>query len=198
MINTKLLLSGTVIKHWGLKWSYWFLLLFRTSKVTLRILECIKGILHCSLAYTRLLQRRLPLSDWSPALDQLFHWQCCKSKGVFSSSHVQAVWTEDHALAWQLEEYFRQNSSAWALDKCLAWDKLEENLPFFIRELIDCPCTLAQARADTGRFHVSVAKAKAGHHPYHFTGRFMFISPWWGIRVHSRCCLLEPKGWLIH
>eukprot|EP00066_Takifugu_rubripes_P013973 XP_011603239.1 PREDICTED: sushi domain-containing protein 2 [Takifugu rubripes] len=68
-------------------------------------------------------------------------------------SHVQAVWTEDHALAWQLEEKFRQNSSAWALDKCLAWDKLEERIPSFIRELIDCPCTLAQARADTGRFH---------------------------------------------
>lgn len=105
---------------------------------------------------------RLPVSDWS--------------KGVFSSSHVQAVWTEDHALAWQLEEDFRQNSSAWALDKCLAWDKLEEKLPFVVGGLIDCPCTLAQARADTGRFHVSVAKAKTGHHPYHFTGRFMFIS----------------------
>ncbi|KAG7224012.1 hypothetical protein INR49_015269, partial [Caranx melampygus] len=67
--------------------------------------------------------------------------------------NVQAAWTEDHALAWHLEEKFRQNSAAWALDKCLAWDKLENELPNFLSEIIDCPCTLAQARADTGRFH---------------------------------------------
>ncbi|XP_044030297.1 sushi domain-containing protein 2-like isoform X1 [Siniperca chuatsi] len=67
--------------------------------------------------------------------------------------NVQAAWTEDHALAWHLEEKFRQNSTVWALDKCLAWDQLENQLPNFLSEIIDCPCTLAQARADTGRFH---------------------------------------------
>ncbi|XP_069028907.1 sushi domain-containing protein 2-like [Embiotoca jacksoni] len=67
--------------------------------------------------------------------------------------NVQAAWTEDHALAWHLEEKFRQNSTVWALDKCLAWDQLENKLPNFLSEIIDCPCTLAQARADTGRFH---------------------------------------------
>ncbi|TKS84488.1 Sushi domain-containing protein 2 [Collichthys lucidus] len=67
--------------------------------------------------------------------------------------NVHAVWTEDHALAWHLEEKFRQNSTVWALDKCLAWDQLENQLPNFLSEIIDCPCTLAQARADTGRFH---------------------------------------------
>ncbi|XP_070707064.1 sushi domain-containing protein 2-like [Pempheris klunzingeri] len=67
--------------------------------------------------------------------------------------NVQAAWTEDHALAWHLEERFRQNSTVWALEKCLAWDQLENELPDFLSEIIDCPCTLAQARADTGRFH---------------------------------------------
>ncbi|XP_068609118.1 sushi domain-containing protein 2 [Brachionichthys hirsutus] len=67
--------------------------------------------------------------------------------------NVHATWSEDHALAWHLEEKFRQNSSMWALEKCLAWDKLENRLPNFTSEIIDCPCTLAQARADTGRFH---------------------------------------------
>ncbi|XP_028273444.1 sushi domain-containing protein 2-like [Parambassis ranga] len=67
--------------------------------------------------------------------------------------NVQAVWTEDHALAWHLDESFRQNSTVWAVDKCLAWDQLENQLPNFLSEIIDCPCTLAQARADTGRFH---------------------------------------------
>ncbi|KAM9338426.1 sushi domain-containing protein 2-like [Symphorus nematophorus] len=67
--------------------------------------------------------------------------------------NVQAMWTEDHALAWQLEEEFRKDSAKWALDKCLAWDQLENQLPNFLSEIIDCPCTLAQARADTGRFH---------------------------------------------
>uniref|UniRef100_A0A3P8SW11 Sushi domain containing 2 n=1 Tax=Amphiprion percula TaxID=161767 RepID=A0A3P8SW11_AMPPE len=67
--------------------------------------------------------------------------------------NVQAAWTEDHALAWHLEEKFRLDSAGWALEKCLAWDQLEEKLPNFLDEIIDCPCTLAQARADTGRFH---------------------------------------------
>ncbi|KAM3874287.1 sushi domain-containing protein 2-like [Diretmus argenteus] len=67
--------------------------------------------------------------------------------------NVQAVWSEDHALAWHLEEKFRQDSAAWALSKCLAWDQLEDQLHDFLGEIIDCPCTLAQARADTGRFH---------------------------------------------
>lgn len=67
--------------------------------------------------------------------------------------NVEAMWTDDHALAWQLEEKFRQNSAGWAQDKCLAWDQLENGLPNFLNEIIDCPCTLAQARADTGRFH---------------------------------------------
>ncbi|XP_030210701.1 sushi domain-containing protein 2 [Gadus morhua] len=67
--------------------------------------------------------------------------------------NVHALWTEDHALAWHLGQEFRQNSAAWALEKCLAWDALEGRLPNFLEETIDCPCTLAQARADTGRFH---------------------------------------------
>uniref|UniRef100_A0A3Q3FWL0 Sushi domain containing 2 n=1 Tax=Labrus bergylta TaxID=56723 RepID=A0A3Q3FWL0_9LABR len=74
----------------------------------------------------------------------------CYKDGMWN---VQAAWTEDHALAWHLEEKFRQNSTIWALDKCLAWDKLENQLPNFLDDIIDCPCTLAQARADTGRFH---------------------------------------------
>lgn len=83
---------------------------------------------------------------------------------------VHAMWTEDHALAWHLEEKFRENSAQWALDKCLAWDKLEEELHDFISEIIDCPCTLAQARADTGRFHVSVQSAEPIHTQEHSPG----------------------------
>ncbi|XP_008324072.1 sushi domain-containing protein 2 [Cynoglossus semilaevis] len=69
------------------------------------------------------------------------------------SRDVEAAWSEDHALAWHLEERFRQNSKVWAEEKCLAWDQLELKLPNFLSEITDCPCTLAQARADTGRFH---------------------------------------------
>ena len=77
---------------------------------------------------------------------------------------MHALWTEDHALAWHLGQEFSQNSAAWALEKCLAWDALEGRLPNFLEETIDCPCTLAQARADTGRFHVSMGKTK-NHRP---------------------------------
>ena len=73
--------------------------------------------------------------------------------------NVQALWTEDHALAWHLDDKFRQNSTVWALEKCLAWDQLEGRLPNILDEIIDCPCTLAQARADTGRFHVRTWRA---------------------------------------
>ncbi|XP_072311564.1 sushi domain-containing protein 2-like [Eucyclogobius newberryi] len=67
--------------------------------------------------------------------------------------NVEATWTEDHALAWHLDEKFRADSAAWAKEKCLTWDTYETKLPNFVQEIIDCPCTLAQARADTGRFH---------------------------------------------
>ncbi|KAM9735093.1 sushi domain-containing protein 2-like [Menidia menidia] len=93
-----------------------------------------------------------------PAENGISSWEL-GSLRVSSSSHpdgmrnVQAAWTEDHALAWHLEERFRENSTVWALEKCLSWDQLENQLPNFLSEIIDCPCTLAQARADTGRFH---------------------------------------------
>ncbi|KAM6902104.1 sushi domain-containing protein 2-like [Xenentodon cancila] len=93
-----------------------------------------------------------------PAEDGFSSWEL-GSVRISPSSYpdgmwnVQATWTEDHALAWHLEEKFRENSTAWALEKCLAWDQLEIQLPSFLSEIIDCPCTLAQARADTGRFH---------------------------------------------
>ncbi|XP_061590171.1 sushi domain-containing protein 2-like [Cololabis saira] len=93
-----------------------------------------------------------------PAEDRFSNWEL-GSLRISPSSHpdgmfnVQATWTEDHALAWHLEEKFRENSTTWALEKCLAWDQLEDKIPSFLSEIIDCPCTLAQARADTGRFH---------------------------------------------
>ncbi|XP_030004249.1 sushi domain-containing protein 2 [Sphaeramia orbicularis] len=93
-----------------------------------------------------------------PAHNGFSSWELGNIR-VSSSSYpdgmrnIQATWTEDHALAWHLEEAFRQNSAAWALEKCAAWDQLENQLPDFLSEIIDCPCTLAQARADTGRFH---------------------------------------------
>ncbi|XP_066483592.1 sushi domain-containing protein 2 [Tiliqua scincoides] len=68
-------------------------------------------------------------------------------------SNVAAIWSTEHALAWHLGETFRANSSAWATVKCHQWDTEDERLPNFLAELLDCPCTLAQARSDTGRFH---------------------------------------------
>ncbi|GAB1295233.1 Sushi domain-containing protein 2 [Apodemus speciosus] len=65
---------------------------------------------------------------------------------------VLALWTNDHALAWHLGDDFRADSVAWARAQCLDWEALEDQLPNFLTELPDCPCTLAQARADSGRF----------------------------------------------
>ncbi|XP_006901490.1 PREDICTED: sushi domain-containing protein 2 [Elephantulus edwardii] len=65
---------------------------------------------------------------------------------------VQAIWSNEHALAWHLGEDFRADPVGWARTQCLAWGALEDQLPNFLGELPACPCTLAQARADTGRF----------------------------------------------
>lgn len=101
------------------------------------------------------------------------------------------MWSEDHALAWHLEEKFRQDSAAWALDKCVAWDQLEKELPNFLSEIIDCPCTLAQARADTGRFHVSVQKLtfSCAHSRDHKT---WFIDSWMKNRAELKTTWLTP------
>eukprot|EP00076_Gallus_gallus_P045854 XP_025011392.1 sushi domain-containing protein 2 isoform X2 [Gallus gallus] len=68
-------------------------------------------------------------------------------------SNTPSIWSPAHALAWHLSEDFRNKPAAWATAKCIEWDREEEKLPNFMEEIIDCPCTLAQARADTGRFH---------------------------------------------
>uniref|UniRef100_UPI0009B4DD95 sushi domain-containing protein 2 n=1 Tax=Monopterus albus TaxID=43700 RepID=UPI0009B4DD95 len=66
---------------------------------------------------------------------------------------VQGLWSGSHVLAWHLEQTFRDDSAARAENKCLQRDVVEKKLPTFLSKLTDCPCTLAQARADTGRFH---------------------------------------------
>ncbi|XP_063003497.1 sushi domain-containing protein 2 isoform X2 [Elgaria multicarinata webbii] len=68
-------------------------------------------------------------------------------------SNVASIWSTEHALAWHLEDAFRKDSAAWATAKCQQWDLKETGLPNFLEEIMDCPCTLAQARADMGRFH---------------------------------------------
>uniref|UniRef100_A0ABM5GM24 Sushi domain-containing protein 2 isoform X2 n=1 Tax=Pogona vitticeps TaxID=103695 RepID=A0ABM5GM24_9SAUR len=68
-------------------------------------------------------------------------------------SNVAAIWSTEHALAWHLGDDFRRDSAAWATEKCHQWDARERDQPNFLDEIEDCPCTLAQARADTGRFH---------------------------------------------
>lgn len=87
-------------------------------------------------------------SDWE--LGNIRITASSKSEGA---RDVEGLWSGGHILAWHLEQAFRDNSSAWAEKKCQQWDILERTLPNFLNELTDCPCTLPQARADTGRFH---------------------------------------------
>ncbi|MBN3298887.1 SUSD2 protein, partial [Amia calva] len=89
-----------------------------------------------------------PFSDWDVGSIRVN-----PSTPPEGTSNVNALWSGAHALAWHLETKFREDSASWALDKCLKWDESERELPNFLEEIADCPCTLAQARADTGRFH---------------------------------------------
>ncbi|KAM9810510.1 sushi domain-containing protein 2 [Neosynchiropus ocellatus] len=67
--------------------------------------------------------------------------------------NVEALWSGAHILAWHLPRDFRDDPAAWAQNRCQQWGARESTLPDFLDELLDCPCTLAQARADKGRFH---------------------------------------------
>uniref|UniRef100_A0A3Q2ZGJ4 Sushi domain containing 2 n=1 Tax=Kryptolebias marmoratus TaxID=37003 RepID=A0A3Q2ZGJ4_KRYMA len=124
--------------------------------------EAETSSLRAELSYLYSLGRNLPNSgvfSFNPEPREDFsEWELgniritagSKSEG---ERNVQGLWSGGHILAWHLEQAFRDDSSAWAENKCLQWDALEKKLTSFLNELIDCPCTLSQARADTGRFH---------------------------------------------
>ncbi|XP_044053587.1 sushi domain-containing protein 2 isoform X2 [Siniperca chuatsi] len=118
--------------------------------------------LQAKLSYLYSLGRNLPntgaFSFIPEPLKNYADWELGNIRITASSKSdgardVQGLWSGGHVLAWHLEQAFRDDSAAWAKSKCLQWDDLEKKLPNFLDELIDCPCTLAQARADTGRFH---------------------------------------------
>ncbi|XP_017543667.1 sushi domain-containing protein 2 isoform X1 [Pygocentrus nattereri] len=90
----------------------------------------------------------VPLSNW-----HMGSMRVSPSTKPDGAQNVNALWSGAHALAYHLEEAFRRDSAGWALGKCILWDEEEKRIPNFLSEIIDCPCTLAQARADTGRFH---------------------------------------------
>ncbi|XP_036593498.1 sushi domain-containing protein 2 [Trichosurus vulpecula] len=113
-------------------------------------------------SYLYTLARNFPNSDNftftpMPAEPQYQTWEVGALR-ISGSNHtdgerdVPAIWSSEHALAWHFGEDFRQDSAAWATAKCMNWVTLDKNLPNFLEELEDCPCTLTQARADTGRF----------------------------------------------
>ncbi|XP_026883551.2 sushi domain-containing protein 2 isoform X1 [Electrophorus electricus] len=89
-----------------------------------------------------------PRSDWDVGSIRV-----CPSTEPDGARNVNALWSGAHALAYNLDEAFRKDPAAWALEKCLRWDQEEKRIASFLSEITDCPCTLAQARADTGRFH---------------------------------------------
>ncbi|XP_030647382.1 sushi domain-containing protein 2 [Chanos chanos] len=106
-----------------------------------------------------------PYSDW-----HMGSMRVSPSTKPDGQMGVNALWSGAHALAWHLEEEFRKDPAGWALDKCVEWDALEKSMPNFLEEIADCPCTLAQARADTGRFHTDYGcdiekGSKCTYHP---------------------------------
>ncbi|XP_060104318.1 sushi domain-containing protein 2 [Heteronotia binoei] len=95
----------------------------------------------------------LPSPSASHSAWELGALRITSNDSLEGQSNVAAIWSSEHALAWHLENAFREDSVAWATAKCHTWDAQEMLLPSFLTEILDCPCTLAQARADTGRFH---------------------------------------------
>lgn len=87
-------------------------------------------------------------SDWDMGILRIV-----SNDSSSGEENINAIWSPVHALAWHLDEHFRKDSATWAYNKCIAWHHKEEKLPNFLSEILDCPCTLEQSRADTGRFH---------------------------------------------
>ncbi|KAM6930980.1 sushi domain-containing protein 2 [Xenentodon cancila] len=149
----------------------WNQSLIRTEKVSIELwgyrevtgsAAAATSSLQAQLSYLYSLGRNLPNTGvfvFTPEPKGDFsNWELGNIRITASSKpegerDVQGLWSRAHVLAWHLEQSFRDDSSAWALNKCLLWDALEKKLPDFLNELIRCPCTVAQARADTGRFH---------------------------------------------
>uniref|UniRef100_A0A8C9HTS3 Sushi domain containing 2 n=1 Tax=Piliocolobus tephrosceles TaxID=591936 RepID=A0A8C9HTS3_9PRIM len=112
------------------------------------------------------------------------------SKNYAGQKDVQALWTNDHALAWHRSDDFREDPVAWARTQCQAWEELEDQLPNFLEELPDCPCTLTQAWADSGRFFVSLPSGRTDYGcdmeqgsvcTYHPGAVHCVLGPGWGL-----------------
>ncbi|XP_062874298.1 sushi domain-containing protein 2 [Trichomycterus rosablanca] len=108
---------------------------------------------------------KMPLARWD-----MGSMRISPSTKPDGARNVNALWSGAHALAYHLEEEFRKDPAAWAFRKCLDWDQEEQRMPNFLEEITDCPCTLAQARADTGRFHTDYGcdiekGSKCTYHP---------------------------------
>ncbi|CAL8248459.1 unnamed protein product [Merluccius merluccius] len=83
-----------------------------------------------------------PLSDWE--LGSIHVRSASHSDGVRAvKSTLGGCEVQGHALAWHLEQSFRDDSAGWAQAKCLQWDTLENGLPNFLEGLIDCPYVLS-------------------------------------------------------
>lgn len=141
-----------------------------------------------------------------PAAQNYQRWQVgalriMDSKHYAGQKDVQALWSSEHALAWHLGDDFRADPVAWARTQCLKWEELEDGLPNFLEELPDCPCTLAQARADSGRFHTDYGcdiedGSKCTYHPgaVHCV-RSVQASPRYG--SGQQCCYTEEGTQLL-
>ncbi|KAM9743348.1 sushi domain-containing protein 2 isoform 2-T2 [Menidia menidia] len=118
------------------------------SGAQMRYLYSLGRNLSNTGSFSFLPQPRQDFSDW-----ELGNIRITAGPKAEGERDVEALWSGGHVLAWQLEQAFRDNSSVWARNKCEQWEIQEQGLPTFLDQLSDCPCTLAQARADTGRFH---------------------------------------------
>ncbi|CAL8250158.1 unnamed protein product [Boreogadus saida] len=62
-----------------------------------------------------------PLSDW-----ELGSIHVRSASHADGARNVQGLWSEEHTMAWHLEQAFRDDSAGWALAKCCAVGHLRE------------------------------------------------------------------------
>ncbi|CAB1460937.1 unnamed protein product [Pleuronectes platessa] len=94
--------------------------------------------LHAELSYLFSLGRKLVSSGasasslWPQGTNrecQLGNIRITASSTSDGAKDEPGLWSRAHVLTWNFEQTFRDDSAAWAEDKCLQWDLVEEEQP---------------------------------------------------------------------
>jgi hypothetical protein len=76
-----------------------------------------------------------------------------KCSSLFCLNTCRVLWSKPIPLAWYFNaQWERRHGTRWAREMCNAWITADRFLKNFAAEIPQCPCTMAHALSDKGRF----------------------------------------------